>query len=187
MSGSEPNLSKPGPALGESVEEIRGVFPSDSALQDAISRLTMAGFDRSEISVPDASPAPMQATPEQGAENPNTEDDSRQTRTLHTSLAASVGALAAAGAVIATGGAAAPAVAAAVAGGLGLGGAMQGVSAASDKAQHGLREEAAARGELLLSVHLRDGGREAEATQAMQQAGASRIERVVRASGEALR
>ncbi|MBN9563262.1 MAG: hypothetical protein J0H14_21445 [Alphaproteobacteria bacterium] len=185
MSGSASNPDKAGPTLTEAVQEVRGAFPSDAAIQDAISRLSMAGFDRAEISLPDADPTPTHATPEQSAENPETEDDSRQSRTLHTSMAASVGALAAAGAVVATGGAALPAVAAAVVGAVGLGAAAEGVSKASDKMQHDLREEAAARGELLLSVHLRDPARQAVAEQAMREAGASRIEGVVRASGRA--
>lgn len=185
MSGSANDAPKGGPRLTEAVEEVHGAFPSDSALQDAISRLSMAGFDRAEISVPDSSPAPMRATPEQSAENPNTEDDSRQSRTLHTSLAGSVGALAAAGAVIGTGGAALPAVAAAVAGGVALGAAAQGLTSAADQAQHAEREEAARKGELLLSVHLRDPSRRGLAEQAMREAGASRIDVVKRLSGEA--
>ncbi len=179
MSGSELNPNKPGPALDDTVEELRGSFPSDAAVQQAISRLTVAGFDRSEISLPDAQLAPHQATPETAA-NPNAEDNSRQARTLHTSLAASVGALAAAGVVVATGGAALPAVAAAVAGGLGLGGAVEGVAAASDKVQHDERQDAAARGDLLLSVRLRDGARRQVAEQAMREAGATAIEPVAR-------
>lgn len=186
MSGPSTTPDKEGPSLGETVQEVRGCFPHDAAIQDAISRLSMAGFDRSEISVPDADPTPLHATPEQSAENPNTEDDSRQARTLHASMAGSIGAMAAAGAVIATGGAALPAVAAAVAGGLGLGAATEGVSRAADKVQHDTREEAAARGELLLSVHLRDPARRGVAEQAMREAGASRIDAVERASGKAV-
>lgn len=184
MSGSHTGQDKEGPPLTGAVQEVLGCFPNDIAIQDAISCLSMAGFDRSEISVHDADPAALRATPEQSAENPNTEDDSRQSRTLHTSMAASVGALAAAGAVIATGGAALPAIAAAVAGGVGLGAAMEGVTRASDKVQHDLREEAASRGELLLSVHLRDPARQSIAESAMREAGASRIETVLRESGK---
>ena len=185
MSGPPTTPDKAGPALTETVQEVRGTFPSDQAIQDAISRLEMAGFDRAAISLPDADPLPAQATPEQGAENPEAEDDSRQSRTLHTSMAASVGALAAAGAVVATGGLALPAVAAAIAGGVGLGAAAEGISKASDKLQHDTREEAAARGELLLSVHLRDPAKQGIAEQAMREAGASQVEGIVRASGRA--
>jgi hypothetical protein len=76
-----------------------------------------------------------------------------------------------AGAVIATGGAAAPAIAAAVAGGVGLGAIAQGLTKATDKVQHESREETAARGELALSVRLRDPAKEAAAWQAMREAG----------------
>ena len=133
---------------------MHGLFGSDAALQDAISQLALAGFDRADLSVESDASAET-TTPELGAENPNTETDAQQQRTLHTGLAASVGALAAAGAVIASGGAAAPAVAAAVAGGVGLGGAMRGVAKASDKMQSEARNEAAERGDLVLAVHLR--------------------------------
>ncbi len=183
MSGSQSNPTKSGPGLGEAMDEVRGTFPSDSTLQDGIARLSLAGFDRADISVPDAAPSLAGATPEQAAENPNTEDDSRQARTLHTSMAASVGAMAAAGAVIATGGAALPAVAAAIAGGAGLGAAVQGVSGATDKAQHAEREQAASRGELLLSVRLRDATRRPLAEAAMREAGASRVMVVSRVAG----
>ena len=185
MSGARTNPVKAGPALGETVQEVRGAFPSDGAIQDAISRLSIAGFDRADISIPDASPVSSRTTPEQSAENPTTEDDSQQARTLHTSMAASVGAMAAAGAVIATGGAALPAVAAAVAAGVGLGAAVQGVTGAADKAQHDEREEAASRGELVLSVRLRDSSRRPLAEQAMRDAGSMRVDAVALASARA--
>ena len=176
MSGTQTDPASPGPGLPEAVDEVRGLFPSDSALQDAISRLSMAGFDRADISIPDAAPTTTAAvTPDQGAENPNTEDDSRQARTLHTSMAASVGAMAAAGVVIATGGAALPAVAAAVAGGAGLGAVTQGITGATDAAQHGSREQAASRGELALSVRLTSPAKRTAAEEAMRQAGATQV------------
>jgi hypothetical protein len=174
-----PAPGDPGPQISDAIQEVQGIFPSDSALKDAMSRLTLAGFDRADISIPDAAADPN-ATPEQSAENPTTEEDSQQARTLHTSLAASVGALAAAGAVIATGGAAAPAVAAAAAGGLGLGGAVQGVTTAAESAQHDTREEAAAKGELVLSVRLQRPDQRAAAEEAMRNAGATRVQAVVR-------
>ncbi len=176
--GSVPG--KAGPEVSAAVEEVRGIFPSNSALQDAVSRLGVAGFDRADISIPGVAPLTQEATPEQGAENPNTEEDSQQTRTLHSSMAGAVGALAAAGAVIATGGAAAPAVAAAVAGGVGLGAAAEGATKVADTMQHQQREEAAARGELVLSVRLRQPDRRDAAEAAMREAGATRVEGVVR-------
>jgi hypothetical protein len=166
-----------GPQLGGEVEEVQAVFPSDSSLQDAIARLGMAGFDRSDISIPGTQSA---TTPEQGADNPNTEEDTRQERTLHTSLAGSAGAMAAAGAVVATGGAALPAVAAAAAGGVGLGAAAHGLSNAAKSAEHSEREAAAQSGELVLSVRLRQPDEQAKAEQAMRDAGATKVQAVVR-------
>jgi hypothetical protein len=180
MSDTPSAPGDPGPQLSESIQEMQGVFPSDSALQDAISRLTTAGFDRADLSIQDAASEGAEATPEQGAQNPTSEDDSRQARTLHTSLAASVGAMAAAGAVVATGGAAAPAVAAAAAGGLGLGGAMQGVTQATETARHQNREEAAAQGALILSVRLQRPDQRQTAEAAMKDAGATSVQAVVR-------
>jgi hypothetical protein len=175
------DTARPGPALSEQVEEVQGVFPSDAALQDAIARLTRAGFDRADFSLPEAAPAPSRATPEGEAGNPNTEDDQRQTRTLGNSMAASAGAMAAAGAVIATGGAALPAVAAAVAGGVGLGAATNVATTASNKVEHDEREEAAARGELVLSVRT-NAARRSVAEEAMRAAGSTRVEPVLRAA-----
>jgi hypothetical protein len=146
MSQSQTTTAKPGPALAEVVQEVRGIFPNDTALQDAVSRLTHAGFDRADISVPDPAAPPGVATPEQGAKNPHTEDDDRQLRTVHTSLAGSAAALLAAGAVIGTGGAAAPAVAAAAAAGLAAGGIAHALTREADKAEHEEQALAAALG-----------------------------------------
>jgi hypothetical protein len=140
--------SKPGPVIAEAVEEVQGIFPSDAALQNAIALLTREGFDRADLSLPDAHPIRSANTPNEGAENPNTEDDARQSRTLHARMAASTAALAGAGAVVLTGGAALPAAAAAVGAGLAAGGAAEAVATAANRAEHELREEAAARGEL---------------------------------------
>lgn len=171
---------KGGPALDGDVHEIQGLFPSNATLEDGIARLTADGFDRADISIPDANPPSVDTTPEQGALNPNTETDDRQLRTLQTGLAASAGALAAAGAVIATGGAAAPAVAAAVAGGAGMGAAASGVSTAASASKISAREEAASRGELVLSVALRNASQRNKAEAAMWKAGAMRVAPVIR-------
>ncbi|MBV9653723.1 MAG: hypothetical protein JOZ42_04075 [Acetobacteraceae bacterium] len=174
--------AKPGPGISEGLTEIRGLFPSNATLEDAISRLTREGFDRADLSIPDPAPTAASATPEAGAANPSTETDDRQTQTLHSSMAASVGALAAAGAVIASGGLAAPAVAAAVAGGVGLGAAAEGVARAANQGDDNAREEAAKRGELFLSVALRRPDQQAKAEAAMWKAGAMRVTPVTRTS-----
>lgn len=171
---------KPGPVIGEEVDEVQAVFSSDAALQDAMGRLRSAGFDHADLSLPIAQPSPSQATPEQGAATPLSNDDSRSMRTMHTSMAGSVGALAAAAATVLTGGAAGLAVAAAAAAGTGAGLLAHSVSAAADTGQHEAREQAAARGELVLSVRTPDAERRRRAEALLREAGATRVEPVTR-------
>ncbi len=178
---SDSTLIKTGPAIAETVVEVRGAFPSDAALQGAIAGLTQAGFDRAELSLPEALPPASRATPEQGAANPNTETDDRQMRTLHASMAGSVGALAAAGVVLMSGGAALPAVAAAAAVGAGAGGIAHAAAGAASTAAHDDREAAAAHGLLILSARVRDGERTRIATDIMRNSGATNVESISRA------
>jgi isopropylmalate/homocitrate/citramalate synthase len=173
------------PLINETIHEVQGIFPSDAALQDAIGRLTRAGFDRAALSLPAAHPHPAHATPSAGAENPNTEDDTRQARTLHSSMAATVGAMVGAGVTIATGGAALVAAAAAVGLGAAAGGAMEAVHGVADAAQTQNRNTAASAGQLVLSATVSDPDAVLKATAAMQQAGATRVE-VVRRTGGSL-
>jgi hypothetical protein len=174
------DTTKPGPAISDAIEEVQGVFPSDAALQDAIGRLTRAGFDRAALSLPTASPKPGEATPNEGAANPATEDDARQVRTLGSSTAAVVGAAIGAGLTVATGGAALPAFAAAAGLGLASGGGVFAASTAASHAQDDERADAAEAGTLVLAVSLRDAGEAAKAEAAMQEAGVTRLARVVR-------
>jgi hypothetical protein len=180
MSDARTDSAEPGPPLAPTVQEVRGFFTSDAALQDAIGRLTLAGFDRAELSLP-APVAANEATPEQGAGDPHTENDDRQMRTLHASMAGTGAALLAAGVVAATGGAAAPAVAAAAAAGLAAGGIAHMASRGADAVQHEQREDAAAHGELVLAARVTDNIRRGEAETAMRAAGATRVVSVVRA------
>jgi hypothetical protein len=158
------------------VDKVRGVFPSDAALQDAIARLTHAGFDRADLGLPDTSLPPREATPDQESAAPTTETDMRQARTLGTGTASAAAALTAAGVVTATGGAAAPAAVAAAAAGLGTAGAMEAAGTAAGRAQHQDRERAAARGELLLSVRVTDDAQQETAKRLMREAGGTRVE-----------
>jgi hypothetical protein len=174
------DLPKPGPMLVESIDEVQAIFPTDAALQDAVGRLTRSGFDRAALSLPAASPDGATATPEQGAANPDTEDDSRQLRTLGSSTAATVGAAIGAGLTVATGGAALPAVAAAAALGLVAGGGVFAASSAVSGAEHDRREDAGHAGALVLAVNLRDAAEAPKAEAAMREAGATRVERVRR-------
>ena len=54
------------------------------AMQAAVAGLEMSGFDRADLSLPEAMPPAERATPEAGAKPVDTEEDARQTRTLHT-------------------------------------------------------------------------------------------------------
>jgi len=177
---SDQPISKPGPVISDSVEEVQGIFPSDATMQDAIARLTMAGFDRAELSLPETNPAPRHATPEQGASDPVTDTDVRQARTMGTSMAGSIGAMVAAGATIATGGAAGVAIAAAAAVGVGSGLAANAVGNAADAVQSEERDSSARAGHLVLSVRAVDTAKQTTAGRIMRLAGASEVRAVER-------
>jgi hypothetical protein len=177
---SEQTSSKPGPALNESVEEVQGIFPSDAAMQDAIAKLTLAGFDRADFSLPITHPAASQATPEQGAADPMTDVDMRQARTMGTSIAATVGALAAAGATIATGGAAGAVIAVAAAVGAGSGYAASTIGTVAKESQEAERDAAASAGELVLAVHAATAEKQANATRIMEASGATKVAAIAR-------
>lgn len=177
------DMNAASPTLNESIQEVQGIFPSDAALQDAVGRLTRAGFDRAAISLPAARPHPDDATPSAGAENPTTEDDVRQTRTLQSSMAATAAAFVGAGVTIATGGAALPAVAAAVGMGAAAGGAVAGANVAVDAAATDRRRAQAEAGELVLSATAHDPDAVLKATAAMQAAGATRVATITRDGG----
>jgi hypothetical protein len=177
---SEQTSSKPGPTLNESVEEVQGIFPSDAAMQDAIAKLTLAGFDRADFSLPTTRPAASEATPNQGAADPMTDVDMRQARTMGTSIAATVGALAAAGATIATGGAAGAVIAVAAAVGAGSGYAASTIGTAAKDSQEADRNAAARAGELVLAVHAATAEKQASASHIMQASGASTVATIAR-------
>jgi hypothetical protein len=171
---SETDVMK-GPPIG-ALHEVRATFRDPEAMQNAVSQLEMSGFDRADLSLPEVSPPAERATPESGATEVDTEEDARQTRTLHTSGAAAVVGLAAAGIVVATGGAAAPAVAAAVVGGGLAGGAAFALSSAANQAEQASRERKAASGTLVLSVRTDSADKRGEAEAIMHAAGAAFVE-----------
>ena len=175
--------AKPGPAIPPAVMEVEGIFPSDAALQDAVARLTQAGFDRADLSLPEATPATAEATPEAGAAAVTTETDVRQARTLGTGLAASAAGMAAAGVIIATGGAAAVAVGAAAAAGVGTAAITEAAGKAVESTGKDTREQAASRGELVLAVRAVETPRQDLARELMQASGATRVETVRRTGG----
>jgi hypothetical protein len=166
---------KQGPSIG-ALHEVRATFRDPKAMQNAVYRLEMSGFDRADLSLPEVAPPSDRATPESGASEVDTEDDARQTRTLHTSGAAAAVALAAAGVVVATGGAAAPAVAAAVVGGGLAGGAAYALSSAANQDEQANRDRKAASGTLVLSVRTASADKRGEAEAIMRAAGAVFVE-----------
>jgi hypothetical protein len=178
-----PTTATQAPTLAATIIEVQGIFEDDQTLQDAISRLTLAGFDRADLSLPIASPAPGEATPELGAATPTTDIDRQQMRTLGASAAAATGAIAAAGITIATGGLAAAAAAAAVVTGAAAGGLTAAATHVGDRLRTDERNEAGAAGELVLSARATDATRQGAAEAAMRAAGARRVEVVRRANG----
>ena len=175
------DTTKDGPTLGQTASEVQGVFPSNDAMQDAISKLTLAGFDRADFSLPTTQPEPGHATPNDGASDPMTDVDMRQARTLGTSMAGYVGAFAAAGATIATGGAAGVAIAAAAAVGIGSAAAANAAGTAAKDSQADDRDAAAAAGHLVLAVRATDDASRTKAEQVMRESGATQVAAVERA------
>ena len=166
---------KAGPTIG-ALHEVRAAFGDPDAMQQAVARLEMSGFDRADLSLPEAMPPVERATPEAGAKPADTDEDARQARTLSTSSAAAAAGLAAAGAVIASGGAAAPAVAAAVVGGGAAGGIAHLFSSVASEGEQMDRERKATRGDLILSVRTPNLEKRARAVIILRAAGATRVE-----------
>ncbi|HEY0909007.1 MAG TPA: hypothetical protein VGD75_02120, partial [Bradyrhizobium sp.] len=79
-----------GPGLAvEQLQAVQGWFDSSPAMNDAVSKLAMAGFDHADFSLPDANTSDTNL----GAPMVATDDDARQARTLAGSLAAAAGAM----------------------------------------------------------------------------------------------
>jgi len=171
---------KQGPALEQTVHEVQGHYPTDAAMQDGMSRLKLAGYDRADLSLPFEHGGEPSGTPNEAAENPVDEIDKAQVRTMGTSMAAYAGAAAATGITLATGGAAGLAIAAAAAIGLGSGVAASAASQAADQANVDRRNDLGAHGRLVLAVRTTSDEEVAEVTSLMQQTGALDIRRVSR-------
>ena len=172
---SETTIGNSGPEFG-TLHVVRAWFSDPDALQDAVGQLELSGFDRADLSLPDVLSSVERATPDAGAKPADTEEDARQARTLHTSGAAAVGAMAAAGAVIATGGAAVPAVVAAVVGGGVAGGLAHAVSSAANQQEQDDRDAKAATGVLILEVRAMTAQKRATAETILRAAGATHLE-----------
>jgi hypothetical protein len=164
-----------GPAIG-GLHEVRGTFSSSEQMQEAIQRLSASGFDRADLSVPEADAPATRSTPESGAMPADKEDDAQQARTLHTSTAAAVAALAGAGVTVATGGAAAPAVAVALAAGAAAGGLTYAVSSAANNQEQAELDARASMGQLILSVRAPSAAKRSEAEAILRGSGATDLQ-----------
>lgn len=163
-------------ATGAVLHEVRAHFDDSARLQDAVGKLSLAGFDRADLSVPTSDPTAA-ATPETSARPADTEEDARQARTVHTSTGAAIAAMAAAGVTLATGGAAAPAVAAAIAAGGLTGGGIFAISSAANADEQNTRDVDAAAGRLVLSVRAPTRARQEEAESILRAAGGTDVVR----------
>jgi hypothetical protein len=157
---------------------VRATFAHPDQMQDAVSKLSLSGFDRADLSLPSHGVIEGTETPEAGSKPASTEADSRQARTLGASTAAAAAAMAAAGVTIATGGAALPAVAAAVAAGGAAGGGVFAVTDAAKSAEQSDRDDRAEHGELVLAVRTPTEAKRSEADAILRAAGATHIESV---------
>ena len=93
MSGTTGD-AKAGPGHDATVREVQGVFPDDATMQDALSQLTLAGYDRADFSLPEDQPAHEVVTPNESAAPATDDADKRQLRTMGTSMAGYAGAVA---------------------------------------------------------------------------------------------
>jgi len=161
------------------LREVRATFASPDQMQDAVSKLSMSGFDRADLSLPSPGLVEGTETPEAGTKPASTESDARQARTLGASTVGAAAALAAAGITVATGGAAAPAVAAAIIAGGAAGGSVFAVHGVADKMEQTDRDNRAASGELVLAVRATTEAKRSEAETILRAAGGTNIEAVI--------
>jgi hypothetical protein len=156
--------------------ELRANFADSERMQDAVSELSVSGFDRADLSLPSPGLLDGSETLEAGTKPAATESDARQMRTLGASTAATAAAIAAAGITVATGGAAAPAVAAAVVAGGAAGGSVFAIHGASGQREQDDRNARAVNGDLVLSVRATTDAKRAEAEAILRASGATNIE-----------
>ena len=171
-----------GPALGGSVQEVQAYFPNDATMQDALAQLGLAGYDRSDFSLPEDQVDSSQQTPNTDAGNPTDDTDKRQLRTMGSGIAGTAAAFALAGATIATGGAAGVAALGAAAVGGGAMAAATSSGAAMDKAEAEKRDQRGAEGRLILAVRTRDENQAKQVIEIVRAAGATDAQAITRSS-----
>lgn len=175
-----PSNSAQGPGHAVTVQEVQGHFPDDASLQAALAELGLAGYDRSDFSLPEEQASSASGASNEDADNPTDSTDKAQLRTLGTGMAGYLGAVAVAGATIASGGAAGLAIAAAAAVGVGGAAAAEVVGQAADKAQIAARDRQGAEGKLLLAVRVRTPEQADQVVGLMKNAGGANVEPVSR-------
>lgn len=158
------------------VRGLRATFATSDQMQDAVSRLSVSGFDRADLSVPSQPSESEGASLATESQPASTEEDAQQMRTLGASTAATVAALAAAGVTVATGGAAAPVIAAAVAAGGAAGGGVLAAQSAVNHAEQSSRDVRAEHGALVLTVIAPTAAKQAEAEALLHASGARSVE-----------
>lgn len=174
MSDVPPAAHEPG--LQDTVHEVQGSFPNDAAYQDALSRLSGAGFDRSTLSLLPP-PEDAEQTPDEAGGAPSNLD-ARQIRTMSSGLTGAAGGMGVA-AVLASGGLAAPLVAAAaIASAVGVSAATTGAGVVADEAGSSERDRLGAAGKLVLAVRIANPEQASMAEAAMREAGASEVRQV---------
>lgn len=162
------------------------MFRSAEDVEAAISELTSAGWDRSELSLL-AQPGAFETTPGIGnaaaATDPGTarapvvsDPDVRQGRTLATSLAGVIAAFVASGATIFTGGTALAAVIGAAAAGGGAAAAINAIGQKAGSSRADFLHEQVERGGILLWVMLRTPDKERVAHEILARHGAQIVE-----------
>ena len=177
---SQPMMQSGSPAIAEQVEEVQGQFPSQVAMQEAVSKLTLAGYDRAELSLPTVGARGADATSNEGADSVTTDTDIRQLRTMGTGMAGYLGAAAAAGITVATGGAAGLALAAAAVVGAGAAATASVGANAADTSNSDELDRLAAEGKLILAVRTTGGPQAEHAMEIMKAAGATKTAAVTR-------
>ncbi|MBS0644936.1 MAG: hypothetical protein U1E70_17030 [Acetobacteraceae bacterium] len=164
-------------SLGQQCE-VRASFHDSTQMQAAVNQLTLAGFDRADLTLPARGHSLDEPASEAATKPVATDEDARQARTLGASTAASAAALAAAGLVVATGGAAIPAVAGALLAGGAAGGATWAATEAGAEAEQHTRDDQAAAGHLVLAVRTTTAERIEKARTILGTAGGTDIETV---------
>ncbi len=154
---------------------VMALMPSSQQLDAAIKELEAAGFDRADLSIPEINPPPERATPEAGADEPDTDVEAQQARVVHSAVGGSIAAMAAATATAATGGVAAAVAGAAIGAGLAVGAAAHAISRYASTEEQRERDLRAAEGRLVLAVRAPDEERRVRAADILRAAGASRI------------